>query len=104
LDVTKTAAGRWLEGAEFLFENGRLAVSIPSPMATEMVAEVTLDDPQAGYTNKRLETGHGWCFEHQARGFVDALVGTAEPATSGDGGLTDLELIEQIWQHIAGGA
>jgi len=104
LQVSRTSAGRWLEGAEFLFEDGRIAMSIPSPMATDLAAAVTIDDRPAGLVNKPLETGGGWCFERQAHGFVDTLIGDARPATTGADGLADLRLIERIWRHIAGQA
>ena len=44
LEIAKTEAGRWLEGAEFLFEKGRIALEIPSPMDISAVSRVTLDD------------------------------------------------------------
>ena len=46
LEIARAAAGRWLEGAEFLFERGRIAMTLPSPMAVERVAEVVIDDAE----------------------------------------------------------
>lgn len=101
-EIAKTEAGRWLEGAEFLFEKGRIGVTIPSPMATESVAQVQLDDLARGMRAQQVPTGTGWCFARQAMGFVDAVCGNATPATSGDDGLAEMELTEAIWRRIAG--
>lgn len=101
LEIAKTEAGRWLEGAEFLFEKGRIAISIPSPMATEAVTQVVLDDHARGIRAQQVPTGTGWCFARQAAGFVDALVGIAPPLTSGDDGLAEMNLTEAVWRRIA---
>jgi predicted dehydrogenase len=100
LEVTKTAAGRWIEGGDFLFEHGRIQVLIPSPMATESVSEVLVDDARRGLVGERVSAGTGWSFARQATGFVDALTGTAAPQTSGEEGLADMVLTEQIWRRM----
>jgi predicted dehydrogenase len=100
LDVAKTEAGRWLEGAEFLFERGRIGLSIPSPMAVDCVSRVELDDLAAGAVRKVIDTGAGWCFERQAAAFIDALTGEGSPLTSGSTALADMELIESMWRQI----
>ena len=102
LEVAKVEAGRWLEGAEFLFERGRIALSVPSPMAVDSVGKVEVDDLSAGIVGGAIETGTGWCFERQARGFIDALTGDALPLTSGRAALADMEVIESIWRHVEG--
>jgi predicted dehydrogenase len=99
LEVTKSVVGRWVEGAEFLFERGRISLSIPSPMATESVSEVILDDERRGVIGERIAVGRGWSFARQATGFLDALVGAAYPLTNGTDGLADMELTEQIWRR-----
>lgn len=101
LEVAKVEAGRWLEGAEFLFRRGRIALAIPSPMAVDAVAELMLDDPGRG-VSARQPVGGGWSFAHQARGFIDALSGGAKPLTDGSDGLADLELTERIWRKATG--
>lgn len=101
LEIARTAAGRWIEGAEFLFERGRIAAMIPSPMDTGAVTEVILDDPGKGRSRQRVETGKGWSFARQAEGFIDALTGKAPPLTDGAEGLADMELTEAIWRRIA---
>jgi predicted dehydrogenase len=101
-EATKTLAGRWLEGADFLFERGRIALTIPSPMATDRVTEGVIDDERRGVVGEQVAAGRGWSFARQATGFVDALTGTAEPMTTGEDGFADMELTEAIWRHAAG--
>lgn len=101
LEITKSTAGLWLEGMEFLFERGRIKVAIPSPMATASVSEVTLDNERRGTVGERVEVGRGWAFARQAAGFVDALVGKAAPMTTGEEGLADMVLTEEIWRRAA---
>jgi predicted dehydrogenase len=102
LDVTRSAAGLWIEGADFLFEAGRIALRIPSPMAVDRETEVVVDDGAAGRVGQRLPTERGWSFARQATGFVDALTGGSPPATSGTEGLADIATIETVWKRIAG--
>ena len=103
LEVAKSAVGRWLEGAEFLFERGRIDVKIPSPMSVKGVSEVTLDDQQNNIAGQRMESGTGWSFERQAIGFIDALVGKAAPLTTGAEALADMVLTEEIWKSATAG-
>jgi len=100
LEIAKTAAGRWLEGADFLFEHGQIRLVIPSPMASEAVSEVWLDDARRGLANERIAIGHGWSFARQAAGFIDALTGRAPPATGGEDALADMVLTEAIWRRM----
>jgi predicted dehydrogenase len=102
-EVTKSLAGRWLEGAEFLFERGRITLTIPSPMATDRVSEVTIDDERRGVVGEQVATGRGWSFARQATGFVDALRGEAAPMTSGEDALADMELTEAVWRKMRSG-
>jgi predicted dehydrogenase len=101
LEVTRSAVGIWREGIELLYENGRLAVAIPSPMATDQCARVVLEENE-GSKRTIVATGSGWSFERQAAGFLDALSGQATPMTSGKDGMRDLELCERIWRRIQG--
>jgi predicted dehydrogenase len=98
LEIARTAAGRWLQGAEFLFEGGRLTVEIPSPMATDAVARVILDENVHGPARRVLEVAGAWSFAAQARGFIDCVVGLDRPLTSSEDGLRDLQLIESLWR------
>jgi predicted dehydrogenase len=102
LEIAMAETGRWLEGAEFLFERGRIALSIPSPMAVNCVSNVELDDLHAGIRGQPVQTGRGWCFERQAAAFVDALVDGVSPLTPGEVALADMQLVESIWRHVDG--
>jgi predicted dehydrogenase len=102
LEIAMSETGRWLEGAEFLFERGRIALAIPSPMAVNCVSSVEFDDLRAGITGQPVGTGSGWCFERQAAAFVDALVNDVAPLTPGEVALADMELVESIWRHVDG--
>lgn len=103
LDVGKTSAGRWVEGAEFNFESGRVELTIPSPMAVDQVASVSIYSSELEGGTKELETNTGWCFEMQARAYIDVLCGDVDallsPATMG---LDDIKLIENIWKNVKG--
>ncbi|GIK80174.1 MAG: dehydrogenase [Alphaproteobacteria bacterium] len=101
LDVVKAAPGVWLEGAEFVFERGRIALVIPSPMAVDGVTQVSIDDAARGAIGEAQPCGQGWSFARQARGFVDALTGGARPLTEGVDGLADMQLMERIWRKAA---
>ena len=103
LDIAPSQAGRWLEGAEFLFERGRLSFCVPSPMDVDGVTRVALQENARDYREVSVETGTGWSFERQIEGFLRALRGDTRPATSGDDGLKDLELIEALWSKALGG-
>ena len=101
LEVAKSAIGVWREGAEFLFENGCLSLEIPSPMAVDQVARVTVEENAGGYQCRVLETQRGWCFARQVEGFIDALAGTSQPLASGEDSLGDMVLNDVLWRKIA---
>lgn len=101
LEITKSVLGRWVGGADFVFEHGQIRLALPSPMAVESVGEVTIDDERRGVVNQRIATGNGWSFARQASNFLDVLAGTDVPATNGEEGLADMVLTEQIWRRIA---
>jgi predicted dehydrogenase len=100
LEVARSAPGVWLEGIEFLFEKGCLSVRIPSPMATGEHAQVTLREAADTAREIVVAGAPGWCFARQASGFVDALTGAARPLTTGEDGVRDLELCENLWRDI----
>jgi predicted dehydrogenase len=101
LEIVKAVTGSWIEGIDFIFERGQIKVVIPSPMATESVSTVILDDEPRKMIGKRIEVGQGWSFARQAIGFVDALTGTAAVQTSGEDAFGDMLLTEQIWRQVA---
>lgn len=100
LDAAKTSAGRWIEGAEFLFDKGRLAIEIPSPMDTLRRSTVVVEGGDPSIGSESLEVPPGWAFEIQAKAYIDALSGDGAVSTSGRDCLGDLVLIEQIWRRI----
>lgn len=106
LDVAKVAAGRWIEGAEFQFEMGRLCFEIPTPMDQKAVTKVTLekDDGSLLDLTPSANGTETWSFARQARGFVDALNGASVLRNSGDEGLVDLLTIEKIWKSAGANA
>jgi predicted dehydrogenase len=101
LEIVKSGPGLWLEGIEFLFEKGRLAIQIPSPMATDRCAQVTLQENEMAPREIVIEGNAGWSFERQAHGFIDILTGDARPLTSGEDGLRDIQLCESLWRKIS---
>ncbi len=101
LEAARSAVGVWREGAEFLFENGRLALDIPSPMATDKVGTVTLEENVDAVRAVTLAAGQGWCFARQAADFVSAVAAERQMLTDGDAGLRDMMLNDRIWKMIA---
>jgi predicted dehydrogenase len=99
LEIARTEAGRWLEGAEFLFERGRIAMTVPSPMAVDRVGEIVLDDVLAGIKEQRIVAESGWSFARQASGFVDCLTTGRPMLTSAEVALADMMLMDSIWRH-----
>lgn len=102
LEAAKVAAGRWIEGAEFWFERGRLCVDIPSPMATTEVARVTIDRRAPAPRSEELTVPQGWSFARQAQAFIAALTEGTSLATSGSDCLNDLAMAEAIWRSVEG--
>ncbi|MCH9675184.1 MAG: Gfo/Idh/MocA family oxidoreductase [Gammaproteobacteria bacterium] len=101
-NVAKTEAGHWIEGADFLFERGAVRLRIPSPMAVQAVAEVHFDDLEMGVVNEPLPTDSGWSFERQANAFITHLVDSGPAVATGQEGLADMVLIEEIWKRLSG--
>ena len=99
LEAAKTAAGRWIEGAEFLFEKGRVAVEIPSPMAVDQTSKIAVDS-RTGQLPDVPPIISGWSFERQAQAFVTALTQDQPSLSTGQDSLQDMQLAHHIWQHI----
>jgi predicted dehydrogenase len=102
LEASRCAAGRWIEGAEFVFEGGRVRLDVPSPMAVDAATEVVLDDGRADGGGGRIETAAGWSFARQATAFVDALLGLRAPGTTGEQAAEEIGIAEAVWKRIAG--
>jgi predicted dehydrogenase len=101
-DLAKSASGAWVQGAEFVFESGRLLVELPSPMASGKAARVTLWENQRSPCARELEVEPEWCFQRQAEDFVSALLEGRPTLTSGAEALDELRLIKSIWQSACG--
>ena len=102
LDIAKSAAGLWLEGAEFVFEKGRLLLEIPSPMARDRVAAVRIDSSETAVPAGPRTGEDGWCFARQANAFVDSLVQRRPSLTPAKDIQADMVLIEKIWRKACG--
>jgi predicted dehydrogenase len=100
LEIARAELGHWHEGAEFVFERGRIVLSIPSPMAIDAVSGVFIDDVTVGLKGEPLATGSGWCFARQADAFVAALAGGDAMPTAGGQALADMKLTEAIWRLV----
>ncbi len=101
-DVTNAQTGQWVEGASFIFEDGILRLSVPSPMDTKSVSQVTLQTTKDLPEKAKIQPGLGWSFERQIHGFISCLSGETVPETDGRQGLQDLRLIEEIWKKALG--
>src|SRR5262249_33166177 len=97
-ELAKSAGGAWVQGAEFVFERGRLLLELPSPMAQGLAARVTVYENTGSARVRELDVESVWSFQRQAEGFVSALLERRPPLTSGADALDDLRLIEVIWR------
>jgi predicted dehydrogenase len=100
LDFGRVDLGRWEQTLTVVFERGTLSLMLPSPMARGSVAEV---ECVRGGTSERIRIAperHIWCFEAQARQFLDVVRGEAQPLASGRDALGDLAIIEALWQNV----
>lgn len=85
----------WCEGIEASFERGRLRLDLPSPLAREETAHVSLTRGRATTT---LDTGWSWAFRRQADAFVDDCRFGRTPLASGADSIEDLRLAEHLWR------
>ena len=100
LEVVKSASGVWLQGAEFVFEKGRLLLEVPSPMDIGRSSRVTVHENADTPSVRDLPVEHVWSFALQAQSFVDKLMERRPLLTSGAEALEDLKLIESLWRRI----
>lgn len=96
LELAESRADQWREGAEVLFERGRLALRFSSPMERNQPARVTLYRAGAGSTEYDVEWS--WSFRRQAEAFVVDVLDGRPPLASGQDSLEDMRLIEDIWR------
>lgn len=99
-ELARSASGAWLQGAEFVFERGRVLLEIPSPMAADRSALVTINEISTSASVRALPVQNAWSFTRQARSFVQDLLERRHPLTSGVEALKDLRLTEAIWRRI----
>ena len=99
-ELAKSASGVWAQGAEFVFEQGRLLLELPSPMARDCAARAVMFENASGARMRELEVGPVWSFKKQAEEFISNLLERRPPLTSGADALEDLRLIEAVWRFI----
>jgi len=99
-ELAKSANGAWVQGAEFIFEKGRLLLEIPSPMATDLASRVTISENSRTEGLRELQVEKIWSFKRQAQAFVGNLLERRQPLTAGVDALNDLHLTEAIWRRI----
>lgn len=100
LDFSKCETGRWNEGGELVFDQGRIVFSVPSPMNTHGVTRFHVEKNGKVHREHTIDTDSVWSFQRQADAFIDSLLGGEPPLTTGMEGLRDLELIEDIWRKV----
>jgi len=92
----------WEEGIEIYFSHGCLSLKIPPAFLKNQPAVVMLrnDKKGQGLNSMKQNTGWSWSFKNQAESFVDTILSGSESISSGQDGIEDLKLIEDIWKHI----
>lgn len=101
-ELAKSSSGAWIQGAEFVFEQGRLLLELPSPMAQGRASRVTIHEGAGSARVRELDVESVWSFQRQAEGFISDLLERRPPLTSGGDALEDLRLIEAIWREACG--
>lgn len=99
-ELVKCETGSWQQGTEFLFEKGRMALNIPSPMAIDRVTRVTVEENTDNPQSRELSVPVEWCFESQAKAFIDDFSVGRRSLANGWGSIDDLILTEDIWKFI----
>lgn len=96
-------SGPWYEQVTVHFEQGRVEITFPAPLDQQRAAEVRIVkgsreeeffDGRAGY--------RGWAFYREAEHFLECVEQGKEPISSGADALIDLEIVEEIFRHLAG--
>lgn len=90
----------WREGAEIIFQRGRLTIELPPPLLKGTPARVRLQ--HGGDENKieTFETNQGWSFQRQAQAFVDDLRDDRIPLASGEDAVEDIRIAETLWKCL----
>jgi predicted dehydrogenase len=100
LELGRVDTGRWEQTIDVYYQRGKLSLSLPSPLARDAVASVTLArggevETMLPATDQRI-----WCFKAQAAQFLDVVRGNATPLASGADALADLAIIEALWNNV----
>ncbi|MFL2771249.1 MAG: Gfo/Idh/MocA family protein [Rhodospirillaceae bacterium] len=99
LDLSYMPFVDWHEGADFMFEKGKIALTFPSPVDYDgrvVLNKFTLDSTntlqQESYYSDR------WAFKVQAESFIHNILRKSPQVCSGESCLADYSLIEKIWK------
>ena len=99
LDLSYMPFVDWHEGAEFMFEKGKIALTFPSPVDYDGRVVLNKFALDSGSTVKQ-ETYYSdrWAFKAQAESFIDNIMNKSPQVCSGESCLADYSLIEKIWK------
>lgn len=92
----------WREGVELIFERGMISVELPPAFLRNVPSTVKVFDA----SREPIETlqpklDWTWSFYNEDAAFVAAVRSGSGVSSSGADCLKDMELIEDIWRHIA---
>src|SRR5258708_6509716 len=87
----------WKEETRFVFDNGHVTVRTPAPMNRQAVSRVPIYHATRPVREERgLFAEIDWGFRRQARGFVAALLGGAQPLAPGEDCLKYVAILEDV--------
>lgn len=95
LETAEQSETEWTEGIEVQFEYGRLKLALNSPLV-EKSAQVELVRRKEIH---KIDIAPGWAFSSQAEAFIEDIINTRVPLTSGRDSLIDMEIVEDIWRN-----
>lgn len=102
LELVESKNISWHEGIEVIFEQARLTIFMPPPLLRQAAAEVVFTDGPSGMVSRWQDKTGSWAFRRQAENFVDSIIRKNMPVASGQDAVSDLALIEKIWQCSLG--
>ena len=91
----------WEETYRVVFEQGKIELSIPSPMARQRGGQVEVFRGGERQSFERPVTPPLWPFLEQARHFIRCVQGQDTPRVSPWDAAKDLEIAEQYARHLA---
>lgn len=93
----RSTAHEWREWTTFTFERGEIEVRTPTPLRRHSSAMVTVLKPSSGrWVTETHHAEPSWAFFQQARGFVEALAGTATLRTPASAAVQDVRIMQPI--------